>query len=44
MKKQTEERITPPPIYTDIIACDLSMRRPGFAVLRYYTRGNVVKV
>ena len=28
--------------YDDIIACDLSLRRPGFAILRYnITRRNV---
>lgn len=30
--------------YIDIVACDLSFRRPGFALLRYYTRGKKVKV
>lgn len=30
--------------YTDIIACDFSFRRPGFAHLRYYPRGGAVKV
>lgn len=30
--------------YTDIFACDLSMRRPGFALLRYYPMGRKVKV
>lgn len=28
--------------YTDIIACDFSMRRPGFAVLRFYPTGKKV--
>ena len=30
--------------YTDIIACDFSFRRPGFAYLRYYPKGKTVKV
>lgn len=30
--------------YTDIIACDFSFRRPGFAWLRYYERGRKVSV
>lgn len=30
--------------YTDIIACDLSMRRPGFALLRYFPSDRHVKV
>ena len=30
--------------YTDIIACDFSFRRPGFAHLRYYPNGRKVKV
>lgn len=30
--------------YTDIIACDFSFRRPGFAVLRYYPVSRKVKV
>lgn len=30
--------------YTDIIACDLSLRRPGFAHLRYYPKGRKVVV
>lgn len=32
------------PDYTDIIACDFSFRRPGFAHLRYYPRGRKVAV
>lgn len=30
--------------YTDIIACDFSFRRPGFAHLRYYPIGRKVTV
>lgn len=30
--------------YTDIIACDFSFRRPGFAHLRYYPQGRKVTV
>lgn len=29
---------------TDIIACDFSFRRPGFAYLRYYPRGRKVAI
>ena len=29
---------------TDIIACDFSFRRPGFAYLRYYSHGRKVAV
>lgn len=32
------------PSYTDIIACDFSFRRPGFAHLRYYPMGRKVSV
>lgn len=30
--------------YTDIIACDFSFRRPGFAHLRYYPYTDKVAV
>ena len=30
--------------YMDIVACDLSMRRPGFALLRYYYKSRHVKI
>ena len=30
--------------YKDIVACDFSFRRPGFAYLRYYPNGRTVKV
>ena len=30
--------------YDDIIACDLSLRRPGFAILRYYPDKRTVRV
>lgn len=32
------------PQYTDIIACDFSFRRPGFAYLRYYPHTRKVAV
>ena len=30
--------------YTDILACDFSFYRPGFALLRYYPKSRKVKI
>lgn len=30
--------------YRDILACDFSYYRPGFAVLRYYPSSRTVKI
>lgn len=40
----TESASPPAHTYTDIIACDFSFRRPGFARLRYYSMGRKVSL
>lgn len=34
------------PVYeaVDILACDFSFRRPGFAYMRYYPRGKKISL
>lgn len=39
-----ENQVDPEFIYTDIIACDFSFRRPGFALLRYNKNKHTVRI